>query len=138
MRRIILRIAIVSSGVALCAITYEALWVYSFVSGLPEQECAVRTQILSQNSLGQKIEYKQSACGGFVFSDVAELRFVSEKDPRSGDVFFSYEPGSLDPSITWDDEHNLTVRIGQVGSIIRQVRFSRGIKIKYEIGAASG
>ena len=136
MRRTIAWVAGIFGCVALCAAASVALFLYWFTSGWPEQECATESRTLSQNSLGQKVEYNRAVCGGIAFSDVVEVKIVS-KLPETSQTILSYEPGDPIPTVTWNGDHHLTIRVDHVGSIIRQVRSARVIWINYEIGRAS-
>lgn len=75
----------------------------------------------------------QKLCGGMAYSDTISLVMHSERSAK-GTTFFSYERGSSDPKLSWQNNNVLLVEVPDVGEIDMKVDHVEDVQIRYDIG----
>jgi hypothetical protein len=94
--------------------------------------CFDQTRILSENNLGDKVEWQQSACSGIANSASDDLSLISAPTGKKT-TFLSYEQGDADPVVSWEEDHVLVVGIPNVEVIYHRADSVGGINIHYKI-----
>jgi hypothetical protein len=95
--------------------------------------CFDRGHFISENNLGDKVEFQQRVCAGFANSATVYLNLVSARTSKKL-TFFSYERGNADPVVSWEGDHILVVDIPNVAAIDEKMDSAGDINIHYKIG----
>jgi hypothetical protein len=106
------------------------IFVYHYFS--PDDTlCFDQTKVISENKLGDKVEYRQAICDGIAYSATDDLNLISARMNKKT-TFLSYEQGDADPVVSWEGDHVLVVGIPNVAAINHKVDSAGDINIRYK------
>ena len=120
------------AAVAAAASIGTAIYIlYPTLAGM--EACQDDITSLPPNCLGDAIEIKEQTCDGPVHSVVISLTLI-DHSWHWRHKFFAYEwAGDSEPHVSWTNDRELLVRVGEASYISTQREKTSGINIRYEI-----